>query len=159
MFKGKIREAAEEVANVVDYHQGLLRDLQGKLKKAIGPIKDSGNHKEFVKDLEAFKDKVDKQVETAFAEKPEDLHKDEHVAGIAAEILDSRPLDKDDVKENVLAPEQHEAVAKAQATMVQAQPQPGQVFEKNKALENNNQKPAPTGPIAPASQPPQEVKK
>lgn len=143
----KVESQAKEVANVIDYHQGLLRDLQGKIAAALGPIRDSGKHDEFVKELESFKKKVDEKLNRDFEEKPDSLHKDGDVAKKAAQILDSRPLDKDDVKENVLSDEQKDAVAKAQAGMVEAQPQPGQKIEEKK--------PATGGPVATN----QEVKK
>jgi hypothetical protein len=80
---------AQEEANVRDYYQNLVRDLQRDLNESLGPIQDSGKSQGFTKEIEAFSKKLDDEVKK-FGETK--LTKDSKASDLADEIMKSKPL-------------------------------------------------------------------
>lgn len=105
---------AEEEANVRDFYQNLVRDLQRDLTRSLGPIRDSG-HKDtsgFTKQLEKFAEDLDKHVENFGKMK---VTGDAEAAKLADAIMESKPVSvnaPDSLKPH-LTPEQDKQLAEA----------------------------------------------
>lgn len=144
---------AEEEANVRDFYQNLVRDLQRDLNRSLGPIRSSG-HKDtsdFTKQLEKFAEDLDKHVEN-FGKMS--VTGDKKASAAADEIMDSKPVSvnaPDSLKPR-LTPEQDKQLAEADRSR-QGTPQGG----------DGTPRPLVTGVTAPApstvAQPKEEAKK
>jgi hypothetical protein len=108
---------AQEEANVRDYYQNLVRDVQRDLNRSLGPIRDSG-HKDasdFIKKLEEFAKDLDKHVEGFGKMK---VTGDAKASAAADEIMKAKPVSvnaPDSLKPN-LTPEQEKQLADADKT-------------------------------------------
>lgn len=105
---------AQEEANVRDYYQNLVRDLQRDVTRSLGPIRESG-HKDtndFTKKLESFAEELDKHVENFGKMK---MTGDAEASKLADDIMKSKPISvnaPDSLKPN-LTEEQHKQLAEA----------------------------------------------
>lgn len=82
---------AEEEANVRDYYQNLVRDVQRDLNKAVGPIRDSSHADtdDLTKKIEAFAKELDEAVKK-FGKV--NVTGDKEAAKLADEIMQAKPL-------------------------------------------------------------------
>lgn len=82
---------AQEEANVRDYYQNLVRDLQRDLNKAVGPIRDSSHTDTdaLTKETEAFAKKLDEAVKKFGTV---NVTGDKKAGELADEIMKSKPL-------------------------------------------------------------------